>query len=84
MLQYKEELQSSCLQLLLSLPSEIVYHELDNLIPSLQVRGGVVWLIRFPWLLMTTGGTEAWSELRTSCQGCDRSPRVLESRVAIA
>ncbi len=37
MKQYKEELLVSCLQLLLSLPKEIVQLEISSLVPALQV-----------------------------------------------
>ncbi len=37
MRQYKEELLVSCLQLLLSLPREIVQLEISSLVPALQV-----------------------------------------------
>ena len=37
MRQYKDDLLVSCLQLLLSLPNELVQHEFPNLVPALQV-----------------------------------------------
>ena len=38
MKQYKDDLLASCLQLLLSLPKELVQIELDGLVPALQVK----------------------------------------------
>ena len=38
MKQYKDDLLVSCLQLLLSLPNELVEPEFPNLVPALQVR----------------------------------------------
>ena len=43
MRQYKDDLLASCLQLLLSLPNELVECEIDTLVPALQVRGGARW-----------------------------------------
>ena len=40
MRQYKDDLLASCLQLLLSLPNELVECEIDALVPALQVRSG--------------------------------------------
>ena len=37
MRQYKDDLLASCLQLLLSLPNELVRHEFQALVPALQV-----------------------------------------------
>lgn len=37
MRQYKDDLLASCLQLLLSLPNELVRHEFQGLVPALQV-----------------------------------------------
>ena len=37
MKQYKDDLLVSCLQLLLSLPNELVKPEFPNLVPALQV-----------------------------------------------
>ena len=37
MKQYKDELLVSCLQLLLSLPNELVELEIESLVPALQV-----------------------------------------------
>ena len=38
MRQYKDDLLASCLQLLLSLPKELVELEIESLVPALQVR----------------------------------------------
>ena len=38
MKQYKDDLLVSCLQLLLSLPNELVKPEFSNLVPALQVQ----------------------------------------------
>ena len=37
MKQYKDDLLASCLHLLLCLPKELVEHELEALVPALQV-----------------------------------------------
>ena len=41
MKQYKDDLLVSCLQLLLSLPNELVEPEFANIVPALQVQGHV-------------------------------------------
>lgn len=38
MQQYKDDLLSSCLQLVLSIPSQMVQSELDNILPSVEVQ----------------------------------------------
>ena len=39
MKQYKDDLISSCLQLVLSLPNELVLCDIDLIIPALKVNG---------------------------------------------
>ncbi len=41
MRQYKDDLLASCLQLLLSLPNELVQSEFGALVPALQVHHGM-------------------------------------------
>jgi DNA-dependent protein kinase catalytic subunit len=42
MKQYKDDLLASCLQLLLSLPKELVELEFEGLVPALQVKFVIV------------------------------------------